>query len=220
MNAENPLRKTPRTTVRRMPARASYDRALAHAILDEALHASVGFSVGGQPYVVPMAYARDGDELVLHGSAASRVTEHGAAGVALCFTVTLVDGVVLARSAFHHSLNYRSVVVLGTAREITDVERKFRALNLLVEHVLRGRSSVVRPPSEREMRATTVLALPIDEASVKVRAGGPINDPGDERFPGWGGVVPLALAARAPVPDDGPFVELPRSVAEYRRARA
>lgn len=185
-----------------MPERGSYDRALVHAILDEGIVAHVGLATTDGPVVIPMLYARDGDRLLLHGSAASRLLRGGAAGTELCATVTLVDGLVLARSAFHHSMNYRSVVVFGEATAITDPDETRAALDRYVEHVVPGRGPDVRPPSDKELRATLVLALPLDESSVKVRAGGPEDDDEDMDRPVWAGVIPLATAAGTPVMAD------------------
>jgi uncharacterized protein len=195
------LRQTSRTTAKRRPDRVGYDRAAADAILDEALVCHVGFVVDGQPFVVPTVYVRVGECLYVHGAAAGRMTGAGAAGLPLCVTVTLLDGVVLARSAFRHSVNYRSVVVLGTATEVAEPAEKRRILAALIERVSPGRSRDVRPPSDAELRATRMFALPIDEASVKVRTGPPVDDPGDAAQPCWAGVVPLATVIRAAVPD-------------------
>jgi nitroimidazol reductase NimA-like FMN-containing flavoprotein (pyridoxamine 5'-phosphate oxidase superfamily) len=186
---------TAQTRVRRLPQRAAYDRETIHAILDEAIHCHVGFLHAGQPVVIPTIHWRVGDELFVHGSAASRMLEHGADGAPLCVTVTLVDGLVFARSAFHHSLNYRSVVVFGRARAVTEREEKLATLTALVNRFAPGRAERVRAPSELELKATLVLALPIAEASAKVRAGGPIEDEADLAIPVWTGVVPLRLAA-------------------------
>jgi nitroimidazol reductase NimA-like FMN-containing flavoprotein (pyridoxamine 5'-phosphate oxidase superfamily) len=218
-STNRPINPTPRTTLRRLPARGSFDRAAIDAILDEGLVCHVGFAVDGQPFVIPTIYARVGDRLVVHGSAASRMLRTLAAGVPVCVTVTLLDGLVLARSAFHHSMNYRSVVVLGTAREVTGEAEKAAALDAIVEHVLRGRSAQARPPSARELRATSVLALPIEEASAKVRTGPPVDDEEDYASPWWAGVVPLALTPGVPVPDPrlAPDVPLPPNVARYAR---
>ena len=188
-----------RTTVRRLPERASYDRAAAHAILDEGLVAHVGLATDGGPVVIPMLYGRDGDRLLLHGSPASRLLRGGAKGTQLCVTVTLIDGLVLARSAFHHSMNYRSVVVFGEATAIRDMAERRAALDRLVDHIVPGRRADARPPSERELRGTLVLALPLDECSVKVRAGDPKDEDEDMDLPVWAGVVPLATVAGAPV---------------------
>ena len=192
---------TERTRVHRLPTRATYDRSVVHGILDEALVCHVGFAVEGQPYVIPTIHARAGDRLYLHGSAASRMLRTLAGGVDVCVTVTLVDGVILARSAFHHSLNYRSVVILGTATPITEPEEKLAALERIVDHVVPGRWPHVRPPSAQELRATLVLALPITEVSAKVRTGGPLDDEADYALPCWAGEIPLRLTPLAPVPD-------------------
>jgi uncharacterized protein len=191
-----------RTTVRRLPERGSYDRATAHAILDEGLVAHVGLSTDEGPVVIPMLYGRDGDRLLLHGSTASRLMRGGAKGTPMCVTVTLVDGLVLARSAFHHAVNYRSVVVFGEATAVDDLAERGAALDRLVEHVVPGRTADARPPSERELRRTIVLALPLDECSVKVRAGGPNDEDEDMDLPVWAGVVPLTTVAGAPVTAD------------------
>lgn len=193
--------QTPRTQLHRRPTRGTYDRAIVHGILDEALVCQLGFVVEGQPYVLPTTLVRDGERVFVHGSAASRMMRSLADGLPVCLSVTLVDGLVLARSAFHHSMNYRSVVVLGTAREVVDASEKVRALSLLVDKVSPGRSARVRSPSEKEIRATTVLALPLEEVSAKVRTGPPIEDAEDMDIPVWAGVVPIALRAGAPRPD-------------------
>jgi nitroimidazol reductase NimA-like FMN-containing flavoprotein (pyridoxamine 5'-phosphate oxidase superfamily) len=217
-NAPN-LTATERTTIHRKPSRGSYDRALAYSILDEALHCSVGFVAEAQPFVIPMAFARWDDRIILHGAPASRLLKIGSGGVPVCVSVTLVDGLVLARSAMHHSLNYRSVVVLGTLTELTSIDEKEQALLRVVEHVLRGRSKVARPPNARELAATRVLALPIDEASVKQRTGGPIDDEADLSYPCWAGVLPLSVVAGQAVPDDAhpPFGAPPPELATYAR---
>lgn len=213
------INPTPRTRLRRLPARGSFDRAAIHAILDEGLVCHVGFVVDGQPFVIPTTYARVGDRLVIHGSAASRMLRAVGAGIPVCVTVTLLDGLVLARSAFHHSMNYRSVVVLGAAREVTGEAEKAVALEAIVEHVLRGRSAQTRPPSARELKATSVLELPIEEASAKIRRGPPVDDEEDYALPSWAGVLPLALTPGEPVPDPrlAPGVPVPPNVARYSR---
>jgi nitroimidazol reductase NimA-like FMN-containing flavoprotein (pyridoxamine 5'-phosphate oxidase superfamily) len=208
-----------RTTVRRLPERASYDRGAAHAILDEGLVAHVGLATADGPVVIPMLYARDGDRLLLHGSPASRLLRGGAKGTQMCVTVTLVDGLVLARSAFHHSMNYRSVVVFGEATTIGDLAERRAALDRLVEHIVPGRTTDARPPSERELRGTLVLALPLDECSVKVRAGGPKDDDEDMDLPVWAGVVPLATVAGAPVTTDDLRGDAPPPAYATRYAR-
>ncbi len=212
---------SPRTTVRRLPKRAAYDPATIHAILDEGLVCHVGFVHEGQPYVIPTNYARWGEQLVIHGAAVSRLLRTLAEGVPVCVTVTLVDGLVLARSAFHHSTNYRSVVILGTAQEITDGSERLEALRAFVEHVLPGRWNEVRPPSESELRATLVLKLPITEASAKIRTGPPVDDEDDYALPCWAGVVPLALTAGAPVPDGrlGAGIAPREEIKAYRREK-
>jgi hypothetical protein len=197
-----PVSPTPpsaRTTVRRLPERASYDRAAAHSILDEGLVAHVGLATADGPVVIPMLYGRDGDVVLLHGSPASRLLRGGAKGTEMCVTVTLVDGLVLARSAFHHSMNYRSVVVIGRATPVGDLTDRRAALDVLVEHIVPGRTADARPPNERELRGTLVLALSLDECSVKVRTGGPIDDDDDMDLPVWAGVIPLTTVAGSPV---------------------
>ena len=210
---------TARTTVRRQPDRGRYDRDQVHAILDEGLVAHVGLVSGDGPVVIPMLYGRDGDRLLLHGSTASRLMRGGAKGLDMCVTVTLVDGLVLARSAFHHSMNYRSVVVFGQATPITDLDERRAALDLLVDHIVPGRGPDVRPPSEKELRSTLVLALPLDECSVKLRTGPPLDDEEDLDRDTWAGVVPLTTVPGAPVPAPdlraGPPV--PAYAADYRR---
>ncbi|HET7292171.1 MAG TPA: pyridoxamine 5'-phosphate oxidase family protein [Vicinamibacteria bacterium] len=192
---------TPRTTLRRLPKRGSHERAVIEAILDEALVCHVGFVADGQPYVIPTIHGRSGERLFVHGSAASRMLRTLAGGVPVCVTVTLLDGLVMARSAFHHSMNYRSVVVLGTARTVEDPGEKEEALRVIVEHVSRGRWAEARPPNGSELRATTVLSLPISEASAKVRTGPPVDDEADYALPVWAGVVPLRTVALEPVAD-------------------
>jgi nitroimidazol reductase NimA-like FMN-containing flavoprotein (pyridoxamine 5'-phosphate oxidase superfamily) len=204
--------QTERTTVKRLAKRGVYDRETVYAILDEALICHAGFIVDGAPVVIPTIHWREGDTLYFHGSAASRMLRSLRDGVEACVTVTLLDGLVIARSAFHHSMNYRSAVIFGTAREVTDREEKLRALDALVEHVLRGRSSEVRKANEKEQRQTMVLALPIEEASAKVRTGGPIDDDEDYDLPIWAGVVPISLTYGEPVDDGRVKVRVPESV--------
>ena len=192
---------TPRTRVRRLPNRAAYDAATIHAILDEGLVCHIGFVHEGQPFVLPTTYARVADALVVHGSAASRMLRGLRDGIPVCVTVTLLDGLVLARSAFHHSMNYRSVVILGTATEVTDAAERLSALEAIVEHVNPGRWAEVRPPNERELKATMVLRVPLAEASAKVRTGPPLDDAEDLGWPCWAGEVPLRLVAQPPVAD-------------------
>jgi hypothetical protein len=186
--------------VRREPQRGRYDRETIEAILDEALYCHLGFVADGRPYVIPTLHARVGDRLYVHGSAASRMLRVVAAGVPVCVTVTLLDGLVLARSMFNHSINYRSVVVLGTAT-LVDGGEKLDALHAFSEHIAPGRWEVARSPAEQELKATWILSLPLTEASAKVRSGPPVDDPEDVGLPVWGGVVPVHLAAEPPIPD-------------------
>jgi hypothetical protein len=204
--------------VRRLPARGSHDRELIHSILDQGLVCHVGFVVDGRPFVIPTLHVRLGDRLYFHGSPGSRMLKAMAAGVEVCVTVTIIDGLVLARSAFHHSINYRSATVFGTARLVDDPEEKTRALHALTEHLVAGRWTDIRTPSAGELKATTVLSLPIDEASAKVRTGPPVDDEEDHALPCWAGVVPLAMTAAAPVPCPrlAPEVEPPPYARSYR----
>jgi nitroimidazol reductase NimA-like FMN-containing flavoprotein (pyridoxamine 5'-phosphate oxidase superfamily) len=195
------MEPTPRTTVRRLPARARYDEPTIHAILDEALIVHVGFATEQQAFVIPTIHARVGNRLYLHGAVASRMLKTLAGGATACVTATLVDGLVMARSAFHHSMNYRSAIVFGNATIVADRDEKRAALEAIVEHVTRGRSREVRLPNDKELAATTVLSLPISEASAKVRTGGPIDDDEDAAWPCWAGVIPLSVAAGEPVDD-------------------
>ena len=213
------MKPTPRTQLARKPDRGSYDRATVHAILDEGLICHLGFAVEGQPYVFPTTHARIEDRLYVHGSVASRMLKTLKGGTPVCVTVTLIDGLVLARSAFHTSMNYRSVVILGAASEVTDLEHKRSAFNALVEHIMPGRGAHIRAPSDHEMSATSVLCLPITEASAKARTGGPVEAEADYALPCWAGVVPLSVQARAPIPDArlAPDTPLPHEVAFYTR---
>jgi uncharacterized protein len=195
------FKPTERTQVKRLPKRGHYDRETVYQILDSAFVCHVGFCVDGQPFVIPTNYGRAGEVLYLHGSAASRMLKTLSTGVAVCVTVTHVDGLVLARSAFHHSVNYRSVVILGTARFVDDPAEKMEALRIFTDHVVKGRWDDVRPPNEQEMKATTVLALPLEEVSAKVRIGGPVDDEEDYALPVWAGVMPLETVTKALVPD-------------------
>jgi nitroimidazol reductase NimA-like FMN-containing flavoprotein (pyridoxamine 5'-phosphate oxidase superfamily) len=192
---------TPRTTVRRLPERGHYDAAAIHAILDAAFVCHVGFVDAGQPFVIPTAFARIGERLAIHGSAASRMLKALATGAPACVTVTLVDGLVLARSAFHHSINYRSVVVVGSATEITEPGEKSRALDAIVEHIVPGRLADVRAPTENELRATRAVWFPLDEASAKLRTGPPKDDDEDYALSVWAGELPLRLTPQPPVAD-------------------
>lgn len=192
---------TKRTKLRRLPNRGSHQAETIHAILDAGFLAHVGFHVDGQPFVIPTLYGRDGDKLYLHGSAASRMLGELETSMPVCINVTLVDGLVLARSAFHHSMNYRSVVAFGTARKIEDPEQKTRALRIISEHVLAGRWEDVRHPTEKELKATAVLEFSIEEASAKVRVGPPLDDEDDYSLPIWAGILPLNLEPKTPIPD-------------------
>src|SRR5579883_273681 len=213
----DPILPTDRTTLRRLPARGSYDRALIHSILDEAPVCHVGFVVDGRPFVIPTLHVRVGDRLYMHGSPGSRMLKAMAGGVEVCVNVTLVDGLVLARSAFHHSMNYRSVVVFGVAQAVDDPEEKTRVLHALSEHLVPGRWRDVRGPAPGELKATSVLSLPIDEASAKVRTGPPLDDEEDYALPAWAGVVPLSLKAGEPVPCPrlAPGIEIPSYARTY-----
>jgi len=235
--------KTPppseRTTVRRRAGRGRYDKATLYAILDEGLYGHVGLETAGQPYVIPALYARVGDELYIHGSPLSRLLGTAASGARLCFTVTLLDGLVLARTAFHHSMNYRSVVVLGQARAVTGTDEKLAALRAVVEHVVPGRSDDVRGPNEQELAATQVVALGLSEASSKIRTGPPVDGPEDMHLPSgsrparhpasperaapesscWAGELPLALETGTPITDERSSAPIPSYVRFYRRPR-
>jgi hypothetical protein len=208
-----------RTLVRRTPKRGAYDRQTIDAILDEGLVCHLGVVIDGEPRVLPTAYARDGDRLLLHGARTSRSMRALADGAPACVTVTLLDGLVLARSTFHHSMNYRSVVAYGVARAVVDHAEKVEALRVLVEHLVPGRAAEARGPSEAELAQTTVVALPLDEASAKVRTGGPVDDVEDHDLPVWAGVVPLVLAAGEPLDDDvvAPGAPVPAYASAYRR---
>lgn len=193
---------TERTQLHRLPQRGSYDKAQVHAILDEGFICHVGFVIDGRPQVIPTAYGRSGEIIYIHGSPASRLMRAGAKQeVDLCLTVTLADALVLARSAFHTSINYRSVVVFGKARPVTDLIEKWQALRCFTNHVIAGRWEQVKQPSERDLKATSVLALPLEEVSAKVRTGPPIDDEEDYALPVWGGIVPLVQSLGEPVPD-------------------
>jgi nitroimidazol reductase NimA-like FMN-containing flavoprotein (pyridoxamine 5'-phosphate oxidase superfamily) len=193
---------TKRTELHRIPDRGSHDRETIDAILDAGFLAHVGFCLERQPFVIPTLYGRDGERLYLHGSAASRMLRELENGVAACVTVTLVDGLVLSRSAFDHSMNYRCVVAFGMSRKIADPAQKIKALRVISEHLIAGRWAEVRGPSEQELKATTVLEFSIEEASSKVRNGPPLDDESDYGLPVWAGVLPLEIKSRPPIPDD------------------
>jgi uncharacterized protein len=208
---------TKRTELRRIPGRGSHDWETINQILDAGFLASVGFCIDGQPFVIPTLYGRDGEKLYLHGSAASGMLRELETGIPTCVTVTLVDGLVLSRSAFDHSMNYRSVVAFGTAQKIADPTQKIKSLRVISEHLIAGRWEEVRGPSEKELKATTVLEFSIEEASSKVRSGPPLDDEGDYGLPVWAGVLPLEMKCRPPVPDDKLItgVTLPDYVRRY-----
>ena len=193
---------TTRAELRRIPDRGSHDRKTIDSILDAGFLAHVGFCLDGQPFVIPTLYGRDGERLYLHGSAASRMLRELETGVAACVTVTLVDGLVLSRSAFDHSMNYRSIVAFGTARKVVGREQKVQSLRVISEHLIAGRWAEVRGPSEKELKATTVLEFSIEEASSKVRSGPPLDDESDYGLPVWAGVLPLEIKSSPPIPDD------------------
>lgn len=213
------LTLTQRNQIKRLPQRGNYDRSLINQILDEGLVCYIGFVVDAQPFVIPTTYGRVGDRLYLHGSPASRMLRTLKDGVEVCITVTLLDGLVLARSAFHHSMNYRSVVVFGRAVVVEDAICKLEALKAFTEQVVPGRWSEVRPPTPAELAGTLVLALPLDEASAKVRVGPPKDDAADYALPVWAGELPLRLTALAPISDPQlpTGIELPEYVQYYHR---
>ena len=217
----NPYIPSPRTRLIREPDRAVYDRAAVYEILDEGFICHVGFMVDGQPFVIPTGYGRVGDNVYIHGSAASRMLRRVDEGVPVCVTVTLLDGLVLARSIFNHSMNYRSVVILGTAVAVTDEKEKLEALRLLSEHILPGRWAESRQPNDKELKATLVMRLPIEEFSAKVRKGPPIDDEEDYEFPTWAGVIPLEIVAGKPVNDPrlDPGREVPAYAQHYSRKK-
>lgn len=212
---------TARTRVVREAERGVYDRGTVYCILDEGFIGHVGFVVDGQPFVIPTAYGRSGDTLYVHGSAASRMLRNLDQGVPVCLTVTVLDGLVLARSIFNHSMNYRSVVILGTATAVQNPAEKLKALQLLSEHILPGRWADARYPNERELKATLVLRVPIDEFSAKVRQGPPVDDEEDYGFRTWAGVIPLTMLPGSPIPDPrcDPGIPIPYYVSGYSRKR-
>jgi nitroimidazol reductase NimA-like FMN-containing flavoprotein (pyridoxamine 5'-phosphate oxidase superfamily) len=213
--------KTERTTLKRLPKRGIYDRELVYGILDEGFICHVGFAVDGRTFVIPTGYARVADRLYIHGSQVSRMLRKLAQGIDVCVTVTLVDGLVLARSAFHHSMNYRSVVIFGSASIVEQREEKLAALFAFSEHVIPGRWDEVRGPSEQEMKATSVLSLPLAEVSAKVRTGPPLDDEEDYALDVWAGVIPLRVVAGKPITDprlpEG--IKPPSYAVHYRREK-
>jgi hypothetical protein len=220
MSSRTTGRPSERVRLRRRRERGSHERRVIDAILDEALIAHLGIVLpDGQPLVIPTLHARDGDLVYCHGSSASRTMKTLAAGAPACLTVSLLDGLVLARSAMHHSANYRSVVLLGHARPVRDAETKLAAFEAIVEHIVPGRWAEVRPPTEKEMRATELLAMEIDEVSAKVRSGPPLDDEEDYALEAWAGVLPIGTSLGTPQPDpllrDG--IAVPTHVSDYRR---
>jgi nitroimidazol reductase NimA-like FMN-containing flavoprotein (pyridoxamine 5'-phosphate oxidase superfamily) len=216
-----PYTPTARTRVTREPHRGIYDRDTAYQILDEGFICHVGFTVDGQPYVIPTSYGREADNLYIHGSAASRMLRGMKGGMPVCVTVTLLDGLVLARSVFNHSMNYRSVVVLGTATAVEDPEEKVRALRALTEHIIPGRWDDARLPNETELKATLVLRVPVEEFSAKARNGPPLDDEEDLSFPTWAGVIPLKMVPGTPTDDPKlpRVIRVPEYVSKYSRPR-
>lgn len=210
---------TPKTTLKRLPQRGEFDREVVYQILDEALVCHVGFAVDGQPFVIPTSFGRVGDKLYIHGSAASRMMRTLGGKIPVCITVTLIDGLVLARSAFHHSVNYRSVVVFGQAELVEDEPGKMAALAAITEHIIPGRWAEVRSPNAQELKATTVLVVPLEEASAKVRTGDPKDDDEDMAIPVWAGQLPLRLTPCEPVNDSllTAGIEQPNYVRNYTR---
>jgi nitroimidazol reductase NimA-like FMN-containing flavoprotein (pyridoxamine 5'-phosphate oxidase superfamily) len=213
--------RSQRSTVRRLPKRATYDRRQVYEIIDEGLFCHVGFETDGQPVVIPTLHARRGDELLLHGSAASRLVRRVSRGHPVCVTVTLVDGLVLARSAFHHSINYRSVVLFGRGRALDSDGEKLEALEVFTRRLMPGRWEDARRPNPKELAATGVAALSIEDASAKVRSGPPADDEEDYDLPVWAGVLPLSLSAGEPLPDArlDPGITVPAYVADTVRRR-
>ena len=210
---------TPRTRVVREPDRAVYDREAVNHLLDEGFLCHVGFVVDGQPFVIPTSYGREGDVLYIHGSAASRMLRNLSQGIRVCITVTLLDGLVLARSIFNHSMNYRSVVILGTASLVDDPEEKLKALRVLSEHIIPHRWDDSRQPNEKELKATSALRVPIEEFSAKVRQGPAVDDEPDYSFPTWAGVIPLDTTVGTPIRDERCQLELPEYLRKYSRKK-
>lgn len=217
--SQEQLTATQRSQIRRLPQRGQYERQVIYQILDEGMVCHVGFAVDGQPFVIPTAYGRVGDQLYIHGSPASRMLRSLQGGIEVCVTVTLLDGLVLARSAFHHSMNYRSVVIFGTATTVEDTDQKLEALRAFTEHTVPGRWEEVRLPSRQELAGTLVLSLPLTEASAKVRTGPPSDDEADYSLPVWAGEVPLRLIAAPPINDTrlSAGIVTPTYALNYRR---
>jgi uncharacterized protein len=215
------LQVTAKTKLKRLPKRGNFERETINKILDEGFICHIGFVVNNQPFVIPTSYARKGDNLIIHGSAASRMMRSLSEEIQVCVTVTLIDGLVLARSAFHHSMNYRSVVIFGKAKVISDENEKFDALYALTEHIVPNRWAEIRPPTKNELKATTVLSLPLQEASAKIRTGNPVDDEEDYEMNVWAGVLPFDFKVGKPIADerlkDG--VSIPQNVLSYSRKK-
>ena len=212
--------RTDRTKIKRIPKRGNFEREIINQILDEGFICHIGFTMDEQSFVLPTGYARIGENLIIHGSSASRMMRALGREKPICVTVTLIDGLVLARSAFHHSMNYRSVVIFGTAKVIQDKEGKLAALRALTEHIVPNRWREIRPPNDLELKATTVLSFPIEEASAKIRTGDPVDDDEDYDLDVWAGVIPLKLMAEKPISDEKlkKEISIPAYVADYNRA--
>jgi uncharacterized protein len=213
------IEQTERTKLKRIPKRGSFDRETVYKILDEAFICHIGFSVDGQTFVIPTAYGRKGNTLFVHGSAASRMMREMSKGIDVCITITLVDGLVLARSAFHHSMNYRSVVIFGKAEIVTEESEKNDALFTFTEHLIKGRWDDIRVPNSKELKATTVLKLEINEASAKIRTGNPVDDENDLDLDVWAGVIPLETKAGKPINDNllKENIAVPDYAKDYKR---
>ena len=214
--------QTARTTLKRLPKRGHFERETIYRILDEGFVCHVGFVLDGRPFVIPTGYGRAGDQLYIHGSAASRMLRTLREGVDVCVTVTLLDALVLARSSFHHSMNYRSVVVFGRAEVVEDEDEKMEALRVFTDHIMRGRWEEARLPNRSELRQTMVLALPLAEASAKIRTGPPIDDEEDYELPVWAGELPLRLVTGEPIADPrlNEGIEQPEYMRDYERPQA
>lgn len=215
------INPTDRTRIRRLPKRGNFERESVYKILDEGFVCHVGFAVDNEPFVLPTAYARVDDQLLIHGSAASRMMKAMALEIDICVTVTLIDGLVLARSAFHHSMNYRSVVVFGKAKIINDGPEKTRALRAFTEHIIPQRWPEIRPPSKKELKGTLVLSLALCEASAKIRTGAPIDDEDDYAMDVWAGVIPLELSAKKPIADPKlkSGIKMPSYISNYTTSK-
>jgi uncharacterized protein len=215
------INPTAKTKLKRIPKRGNFERETIYKILDEAFICHVGFAIDDKPFVIPTGYARIGDDLMIHGSTASRMMRNLSEGIEVCVTVTLIDGLVLARSAFHHSMNYRSVVIFGKARLIENETEKFEALRAFTEHIVPNRWEDVRTPTALELKATTVLSLPLNEASAKIRMGNPVDDEADYALDVWAGVLPLSLTTDKPISDDRlkSGISVPQNILNYSRKK-